>query len=135
LYWEIVEKTNVDGSVKDEITLAVNALRKDLDSPNEFTRGRTLKLVSKIAVQAIIDDLVDAVITNLSHRNCYVRRNAIMCIYAIYNNFGLETVENCIDDVDKVLVSESDLSTRRNSFLLLFHLDQDRALSFLQTLL
>jgi coatomer subunit beta len=131
LYWEIVEKTNVDGSVKDEITLAVNALRKDLDSPNEFTRGRTLKLVSKIAVQQIIDDLVDAVITNLSHRNCYVRRNAIMCIYSIYNNFGLETVENCIDDVDKVLVSESDLSTRRNSFLLLFHLDQDRALSFL----
>jgi coatomer subunit beta len=54
-----------------------------------------------------------------------------MCIYSIYNNFGLETVENCIDDVDKVLVSESDLSTRRNSFLLLFHLDQDRALSFL----
>ena len=45
LYWEIVEKTNVDGSVKDEITLAVNALRKDLESPNEFVRGRTLRLV------------------------------------------------------------------------------------------
>jgi coatomer subunit beta len=51
LYWEIVEKTNVDGTVKDEITLAVNALRKDLDSPNEFIRGRTLRLVSKISVQ------------------------------------------------------------------------------------
>ena len=50
LYWEIVEKTNVDGTVKDEIMLAVNALRKDLDSPNEFTRGRTLRLGSKIAV-------------------------------------------------------------------------------------
>ena len=44
---EIVEKTNVDGSVKDEFTLAVNALRKDLESPNEYTRGRTLRLVSK----------------------------------------------------------------------------------------
>ena len=65
LYWEIVEKTNVDGSVKDEITLAVNALRKDLDSPNEFVRGRTLRLVAKISVQQIIEDLVDAVITNL----------------------------------------------------------------------
>ena len=50
LYWEIVEKTNVDGTVKDEITLAVNALRKDLESPNEFIRGRTLRLVSKIHV-------------------------------------------------------------------------------------
>jgi coatomer subunit beta len=27
LYWEIVEKTNPDGTVKDEITLACNALR------------------------------------------------------------------------------------------------------------
>lgn len=83
LYWEIVEKTNVDGTVKDEITLAVNALRKDLDSPNEFIRGRTLRLVSKITVPQIIEDLIDAVITNLKHRNTYVRRNAIMCIYAV----------------------------------------------------
>jgi len=83
LYWEIVEKTNVDGTVKDEITLAVNALRKDLDSPNEFVRGRTLRLCSKITVPQIIEDLIDAVITNLRHRNTYVRRNAIMCIYAV----------------------------------------------------
>ena len=50
LYWEIVEKTNVDGTIKDEIILAVNALRKDLESANEFIRGRTLRLVSKISV-------------------------------------------------------------------------------------
>jgi coatomer subunit beta len=50
LYWEVVEKTKVDGTVKDEFTLAVNALRKDLDSPNEYIRGRTLRLVSKISV-------------------------------------------------------------------------------------
>ena len=84
LYWEIVEKTKVDGSVKDEIILAVNALRKDLDSPNEYIRGRTLRLISKINVQQIVEDLIDAVITNLQHRNCYVRRNAIMCLYAVY---------------------------------------------------
>jgi coatomer subunit beta len=51
LYWEIVEKTNVDGTVKGEVTLAVNALRKELDSPNEYIRGRTLRLCSKITVQ------------------------------------------------------------------------------------
>jgi coatomer subunit beta len=80
-------------------------------------------LVSKIAVPQIVEDLIDAVISNLGHRNSYVRRNAIMCIYSVYVNFGLELVENCIDDIDKILVSESDLSTRRNAFLLLFHLD------------
>lgn len=123
LYWEIVEKTNVDGTVKDEITLAVNALRKDLDSPNEYIRGRTLRLVSKISVQQIVEDLIDAVISNLKHRNSYVRRNAIMCIYAVYNNFGLDVVENCIEDIENILITESDLSTKRNSFLLLFNLD------------
>jgi len=46
-----------------------------------------------------------------------------MCIYSVYVSFGIEMVENCIDDIDKILVSESDLSTRRNAFLLLFHLD------------
>jgi coatomer subunit beta len=104
LYWEIVEKTNVDGSVKDEITLAVNALRKDLESPNEFIRGRTLRLVSKIHVQPIVEDLVDCVISNLSHRNSYVRRNAIMCLYSVFQNFGLEIVENSIDDIEKLLI-------------------------------
>lgn len=123
LYWEIVEKTNVDGTVKGEITLAINALRKDLDSPNEYIRGRTLRLVSKISVQTIVEDLIDAVITNLQHRNCYVRRNAIMCIFAVYNTFGLDVVENCIEDIENILITESDMSTKRNSFLLLFNLD------------
>jgi coatomer subunit beta len=135
LYWEIVEKTKVDGTVKDEITLAVNALRKDLDSPNEYIRGRTLRLVSKINVQQIIDDLVDAVITNLQHRHCYVRRNAIMCIYAIYKNFGLDSVVNSIEDIENILITETDMSTKRNSFLLLFNLDQERALNYLKNLL
>jgi coatomer subunit beta len=135
LYWEIVEKTNVNGTVKDEITLAVNALRKDLESPNEFIRGRTLRLVSKIHVQPIVEDLVDCVITNLNHRNSYVRRNAIMCLYAIFTNFGLEIVENSIDDIEKIMIQETDLSTKRNSFLLLFNIAQDKALSYLEGLM
>lgn len=104
LYWEIVEKTNINGTVKDEITLAVNALRKDLESPNEFIRGRTLRLVSKIHVQPIVEDLIDCVVANLSHRNSYARRNAIMCLYSIYTNFGLEVVENSIDSIEKLLI-------------------------------
>ena len=131
LYWEIVEKTNVDGSVKDEITLAVNALRKDLESPNEFIRGRTLRLVSKISVQPIVEDLIDCVTNNLSHRHCYVRRNAIMTLYAVHQNFGQELVENSIEDVEKVLIEETDLSTKRNAFLLLFSAAQDKALEYI----
>lgn len=97
LYWEIVEKTNVDGTVKDEITLACNALRKDLLSPNEYIRGRTLRLVSKITIKTILENLVQAVIENLGHRHFYVRRNAIMSLYSIFQSTGTELTEDSID--------------------------------------
>jgi coatomer subunit beta len=64
--------------------LACNALRKDLLSANEYVRGRTLRLVSKITIKSILENLMEAVSQNLAHRHQYVRRNAIMCLYNIY---------------------------------------------------
>jgi len=58
-----------------------------------------------------------------------------MCLYAVYTNFGLETVENSIDDIEKIMIQETDLSTKRNSFLLLFNIAQDKALSYLEGLM
>ena len=96
LYWETVEKYNLDGTVKDEITLACNAIRKDLLSPNEFIRGRTLRLVSKFNIKSVLETLTPAVIENLAHRHYYVRRNAVMCIYSIFTYFGMDLVEDCV---------------------------------------
>jgi coatomer subunit beta len=135
LYWEVVEKVNLDGSVKDEITLACNALRKDLLSPNEYIRGRTLRLVSKISIKSILENLVQAVIENLNHRHFYVRRNAIMCIYSIFQSTGTELIEDCIDQIESVLINETDLSTKRNAFFLLFHLSQEKALAYLKNVM
>ena len=92
---KIVEKTNVNGTIKDEMVLACNALRKDLLSPNEYVRGRTLRLVSKIPVRQVLETLLPSVTENLQHRHFYVRRNAIMCLYAIYKSQGLDFVEDC----------------------------------------
>ena len=61
LYWEIIEKTNYDGTLKEELILACNALRKDLLSANEYVRGRTLRLVSKINMKSILENLMEAV--------------------------------------------------------------------------
>jgi coatomer subunit beta len=135
LYWETVEKTNVDGTVKDEITLACNALRKDLLNPNEFIRGRTLRLVSKISIKSILENLTQAVIENLDHRHFYVRRNAIMCLYSVYQNTGMDLIEDSIDKIESILINETDLSTRRNAFFLLFHLHQEKALDYLKTVM
>jgi coatomer subunit beta len=135
LYWEVVEKVNLDGSVKDEITLACNALRKDLLSPNEYIRGRTLRLVSKISIKSILENLSQAVVENLAHRHFYVRRNAIMCIYSIFTSTGPELIEDCVDQIEALLINETDLSTKRNAFFLLFHLAQEKALSYLKTVM
>jgi len=135
LYWEVVEKLKVDGEVKDEIILACNALRKDLLSPNEFVRGRTLRLVAKIPIESIMENLIQAVNDNLVHRHYYVRRNAIMTLYAVYKNFGSTILEESDEKIENLLQQETDLSTRRNAFLLLFHLNKDKALTYLRTLM
>ncbi len=135
LYWEVVEKINLDGTVKDEMILACNALRKDCLSANEFIRGRTLRLISKISVKAVLENLASAVIENLGHRHFYVKRNAIMCIYSMYLSTGLELIEDCIDTIESLLINETDLSTKRNAFFLLFHLNQDKALSYLKNIM
>jgi coatomer subunit beta len=135
LYWEIIEKTNYDGTIKEELILACNALRKDLLSPNEYIRGRTLRLISKIHLKSILENLMEAIGQNLTHRHFYVRRNAIMCIYNIFLNTGMELVEDFIDEIEKLCTTESDLSTKRNAFILLFHLSQEKALNFLKMLM
>jgi len=50
-YWEVIEKTNPNGGLKDEMILVCNSLRKDLLHPNEYIRGRTLKLLSRIQLR------------------------------------------------------------------------------------
>jgi coatomer subunit beta len=72
------------------------------------------------------------VIENLQHRHFYVRRNAIMCIYAIFASTGTELIEDCVDQIESLLINETDLSTKRNAFFLLFHIGQEKALSYLK---
>ena len=58
-----------------------------------------------------------------------------MCIYNVYLSTGMELVEDFVDEIEKICNNESDLSTRRNAFILLFHLDQAKSLAFLKTLM
>jgi coatomer subunit beta len=47
-YWEVIEKVKPDGKLKEEMILVCNSIRKDLLHANEFIRGRTLRLASRI---------------------------------------------------------------------------------------
>lgn len=56
-YWEIIDKLNEKGNLKDEIVLVCNSIRNDLLHANEYIRGRTLKLLTRIQIKGILEPL------------------------------------------------------------------------------
>ncbi|KAH8583078.1 coatomer beta subunit [Cryptosporidium sp. chipmunk genotype I] len=131
LYWEIVEKCNSDGSLKEEMILVCNALRNDLQHPNEYIRGSTLRLLCNLRFIKLIQPLIESILENLQHRHSYVRRNAVMCIYSIIKTFGVDIIPNAVDEVEKLLLIEGDVSTKRNAFLVLTYCDVERSLRYI----
>lgn len=44
-------------------------------------------------------------------------------------------IEDCIDQIEALLINETDMSTKRNAFFLLFHLSQEKALNYLKNIM
>ncbi|OWK18098.1 hypothetical protein Celaphus_00009062 [Cervus elaphus hippelaphus] len=123
VFWEIVPKTTPDGRLLHEMILVCDAYRKDLQHPNEFIRGSTLRFLCKLKEAELLEPLMPAIRACLEHRHSYVRRNAVLAIYTIYRNF-----EHLIPDAPELihdfLVNEKDASCKRNAFMMLIHADQ-----------
>ena len=58
-----------------------------------------------------------------------------MCLYSIYLKFGLPMISDIPSQIEGLIEGESDLTTKRNAFLLLFHTDMDKALEYLNGVL
>ncbi|KAH8305356.1 hypothetical protein KR044_007822, partial [Drosophila immigrans] len=130
IFWEIVPKTSSDGKLLQEMILVCDAYRKDLQHPNEFLRGSTLRFLCKLKEPELLEPLMPAIRACLDHRHSYVRRNAVLAIFTIYKNFdwlvpdGPELIASFLD-------TQQDMSCKRNAFLMLLHADQERALNYL----
>jgi len=46
----------------------------------------------------------------------------------------MEYLENSIEEIHSLLLNEKDISTKRNAFILLFHIDQGKALAYLRSI-
>eukprot|EP00111_Clytia_hemisphaerica_P011216 TCONS_00032857-protein len=68
----------------------------------------------------------------LEHRHSYVRRNAVMAIFTIFRNFDF-LIPDAPELVYDFLEKEQDASCKRNAFMMLIHVDQERALDYLST--
>jgi len=132
IFWEIVPKTYPDGKLMQEMILVCDAYRKDLQHPNEFIRGSTLRFLCKLKEPELLEPLMPTIRSCLEHRHSYVRRNAVMAIFTIYKNFDF-LIPDAPELIANFLDGEQDMSCKRNAFMMLIHADQDRALSFLST--
>ena len=108
VFWEVVPKYNPDGKMLHEFILVCDAYRKvlhyklnlfvcvnfskrnyfccfqDLQHPNEFIRGSTLRFLCKLKEPELLEPLMPAIRACLEHRHSYVRRNAVLAIFTIY---------------------------------------------------
>ncbi|XP_065072384.1 coatomer subunit beta-like [Rhopilema esculentum] len=132
IFWEIVPKTQPDGKLLHEMILVCDAYRKDLEHPNEYIRGSTLRFLCKLKEAELLEPLMPAIRGCLEHRHSYVRRNAVMAIYTIYRNFDF-LIPDAPELVYGFLEKEQDASCKRNAFMMLIHADQERALEYLST--
>ncbi|TRY63097.1 hypothetical protein TCAL_04273 [Tigriopus californicus] len=134
IFWEICPKTYSDGKLMQEMILVCDAYRKDLQHPNEFIRGSTLRFLCKLKEPELLEPLMPTIRSCLEHRHSYVRRNAIMAIFTIFKNFDF-LIPDAPELIANFLESEQDMSCKRNAFMMLIHADQDRALNYLSSCL
>ncbi|KAL6527054.1 hypothetical protein OROGR_016144 [Orobanche gracilis] len=134
LYLEIIDKTDGKGHVLPEMILICQNLRNNLQHPNEYIRGVTLRFLCRISELEIIEPLIPSIMSNLEHRNPYVRRNAILAVMSIYKlDHGEQLLVDAPETIERFLSTEQDPSTKRNAFLMLFNCAQDSAINYLLT--
>ena len=131
LYWEIVPKYSADNKLLPEMILVCNALRNDLISPNEYIRGCMLRFLCKLKEPELLEPLVPSIKTALEHRHSYVRRNAALAVYSIHKTSGEQLLPDGPELMEKFIASETDISSRRNAFLMLFNEAENIAIDFL----
>ncbi|TYI77143.1 hypothetical protein E1A91_D06G126100v1 [Gossypium mustelinum] len=134
LYLEIIEKTDLKGRILPEMILICQNLRNNLQHPNEYIRGVTLRFLCRLNEAEIIEPLIPSVLQNLEHGHPFIRRNAILAVMSIYKlPQGEQLLVDAPEMIEKVLSTEQDPSAKRNAFLMLFNCAHDRAINYLLT--
>lgn len=93
-----------------------------------------IRFLCKLKEPELLEPLLPTIRSCLEHRHSYVRRNAVLAIFKIYVNFEF-LIPDAPELILEFLGSESDASCKRNAFLMLIHLDQKKALDYLNSCL
>ncbi|KAK2462886.1 hypothetical protein APHAL10511_005084 [Amanita phalloides] len=130
-YWEVCPKYDDNGKLKQEMILVVNAIRNDLQHPNEYIRGATLRFLQKISKDTeLLEPLIPTCRVCLEHRHSYVRKNAVFAIYSIYREFE-QLIPDAPDLMHTFLIAENDSTCKRNAFVFLAHCSMTKAVEYI----
>lgn len=132
-YWEVCPKLNPDGKLKQEMILVCNAIRNDIQHPNEYIRGVTLRFLNKLREPELLEPLVPTCRQCLEHRQAYVRKNAVFAIHSIYSHSD-HLIPDAPELIHNFLVAESDNTCKRNAFIVLTLLDHNKAAQYLASI-
>ncbi|KAI1376995.1 Coatomer, beta subunit [Hypoxylon crocopeplum] len=131
-YYEICPKHDSTGKLKQEMILVCNGIRNDLQHPNEYIRGNTLRFLCKLREPELIEPLLSSARACLEHRHAYVRKNAVFAISSIFLH-SPSLIPDASDLIAAFLEGESDATCKRNAFAALASIDHDKALAFLSS--
>lgn len=130
-YWEVCPKLDEHGKMRHEMILVCNAIQHDLQHPNEYIRGNTLRFLCKLKEPELLETLVPNVRQCLVHRHAYVRKNAVFALYSIY-----KVSDHLIPDAPELIYSflaeEFDSVCKRNAFVCLGEVNRDATLQYMQ---
>lgn len=130
-YWEVVPKLDRDGKLRHEMILVCNAIQHDLQHPNEYIRGNTLRFLIKLQEAELLEQMVPSVIACLEYRHAYVRKYAILAVLSIYK-VSDHLLPDAKELINTFLIAETDPICKRNAFVGLAELDREAALSYLE---
>lgn len=112
------------------LTGSSNGIRMDLQHPNEYIRGNTLRFLCKLREPELIEPLLAPTRACLEHRHSYVRKNAVFAIASIYTH-SEALMPDAPELIQNFLESESDNTCKRNAFAALLSISHEKALEYL----
>ncbi|KAF2745563.1 coatomer subunit beta [Sporormia fimetaria CBS 119925] len=132
LFLEVCPKHDAQGKLRQEWILVCNAIRFDLQAPNEYVRGNTLRFLCKLRDAELVEPLLQPARQCLTHRHAYVRKNATFAIASIYTHLP-ELLPDAPDLLMGFLDEENDATCKRNAFAALASISHEKALEYLST--
>ncbi|KAF1817460.1 coatomer subunit beta-like protein [Eremomyces bilateralis CBS 781.70] len=130
LYYEACPKLDASGKLRQEWILVCNGIRLDLQHPNEYVRGNTLRFLCKLREAELIEPLLQPARQCLTHRHAYVRKNAVFAIATIFQHLE-QLIPDAPDLISTFLDEESDPTCKRNAFAALMSISHEKTLEYL----